>query len=113
MGFNFNTASNVMHGFGNAASGMGQVASALSPSSGSGSGQTSGQFINNAVSGSNTGTGQAQQGAEAMMADMRAINDTQMKLQMETAIMNLMVKMNEALCKFIKAMGDAIKGLAG
>jgi len=36
-----------------------------------------------------------------------------MKMQTEMGQIQMLVKMNEALAKIFKAIGDAIKGLAG
>ena len=49
----------------------------------------------------------------SMMNDIFQTGASQMKSQTEMGQLNMMIKMNEALAKMFKALGDAIKGLAG
>lgn len=49
----------------------------------------------------------------AMMRDMQQTAAMQMKMQTEMAQINMMMKLNESLAKTFKAIGDAVKGLAG
>jgi len=49
----------------------------------------------------------------SMMRDLQATSAMQMKMQTEMGQINMMMKLNEALAKMFKAIGDAVKGLAG
>jgi hypothetical protein len=49
----------------------------------------------------------------SMMGDIQQTTALQMKMQTEMGLLNMMTKLNEAMAKMFKAMGDAIKGLAG
>jgi len=58
----------------------------------------------------------ADQGAFAagqQMQDLQKTSALQMKMQTEQGLINMMVKLNEALAKSFKAIGDSIKGLVG
>ena len=58
----------------------------------------------------------AGQGADIMgnmMGDIQGTSAMQMKMQTEMAQISLMMKLNEALGKILKAIGDAVKSLAG
>jgi hypothetical protein len=48
-----------------------------------------------------------------MMGDIQGTSAMQMKMQTEMAQISLMMKLNEALAKIFKAIGDAVKNLAG
>jgi hypothetical protein len=66
--------------------------------------------------GMNFNHGAASSGANIMNNMMKDIQSTaamQMKMQTEMAQINMMMKLNEALAKMFKAIGDAVKGLAG
>jgi hypothetical protein len=47
-----------------------------------------------------------------MMGQIRETAAQQMKFQTEMGIIQMIVKMNEALAKMFKSIGEAIKGLA-
>jgi len=49
----------------------------------------------------------------SMMQDIQQTGAMQMKMQTEMGQINMMMKLNEALAKMFKAIGDAVKGLAG
>jgi hypothetical protein len=49
----------------------------------------------------------------SMMADLQHTGLQQMRMQTEMGQINMMMKLNEALAKMFKAIGDAVKGLAG
>jgi hypothetical protein len=60
--------------------------------------------------------GAAQQGEQitnSMMGDQMSTAANQMKMQTETGQMQMMIKMNEALAKMFKSIGDAVKNLIG
>jgi hypothetical protein len=61
----------------------------------------------------NQGVRSATDVMNAMMRDMQQTAAMQMKMQTEMAQINMMMKLNEALAKTFKAIGDAVKGLAG
>jgi hypothetical protein len=63
------------------------------------------------VAADHAGTDYAQQDSEAAMGDIKKTAAMQMKQQTEMGILQMMVKLNEALAKMFKALGDAIKGL--
>jgi hypothetical protein len=58
------------------------------------------------------GTDAAATQGNDMMGQIRATAAQQMKFQTEMGIIQMIVKMNEALAKMFKAIGEAIKGLA-
>jgi len=65
------------------------------------------------------GTQMSQQGTSAagsmgndMMAQIQQTGAMQMKFQTEMGILQMMIKMNEALAKMFKSIGEAVKGLA-
>jgi hypothetical protein len=58
------------------------------------------------------GTQSASSDGNAMMAQIQQTAATQMKFQTEMGLIQMIVKMNEALAKMFKAIGEAIKGLA-
>lgn len=58
------------------------------------------------------GTQSASQDGNAMMAQIQQTAAMQMKFQTEMGLIQMIVKMNEALAKMFKAIGEAIKGLA-
>lgn len=58
------------------------------------------------------GTQAASQDGNAMMAQIQQTAAMQMKFQTEMGLIQMIVKMNEALAKMFKAIGEAIKGLA-
>lgn len=58
------------------------------------------------------GVGAAADTGNAAMNQIQQTSAMQMKFQTEMGLLQLMVKMNEALAKLFKAIGEAIKGLA-
>jgi len=58
------------------------------------------------------GTQAASSDGNAMMAQIQQTAAMQMKFQTEMGLIQMIVKMNEALAKMFKAIGEAIKGLA-
>jgi len=48
-----------------------------------------------------------------MMSDLQRTAAMQMRMQTEMGQINMMMKLNEALAKMFKSIGDAVKGLAG
>jgi hypothetical protein len=69
-------------------------------------------FQSGAVQQSAAGTASADSSGNALMAQIQQTAAMQMKFQTEMGIIQLIVKMNEALAKMFKAIGEAIKGLA-
>jgi hypothetical protein len=61
---------------------------------------------------SKAATDTASSDGNAMMDQIRATAAMQMKFQTEMGIIQMIVKMNEALAKMFKSIGEAIKGLA-
>ena len=84
------------------------------PSNGSGVGISNGttQLQNGGAQLSAAGTAQAGSDGNAMMAQIQQTAAMQMKFQTEMGLIQMIVKMNEALAKMFKAIGEAIKGLA-
>jgi hypothetical protein len=72
-----------------------------------------GDFIGQATGMNSGAAAQGQQASDSMMNDLMGTSQMQMKMQSEQGLMNMMVKLNEALAKLFKAIGDAIKGLVG
>ena len=70
-------------------------------------------FADQGVGISQAGADTSNAASDAMMQQMQAVSMQQMKTQTETAIMNLIVNINNALAKVMKAMGSSIKELAG
>jgi hypothetical protein len=58
------------------------------------------------------GTAAAAKDGTDMMAQIQQTAAMQMKFQTEMGLIQMIVKMNEALAKMFKAIGEAIKGLA-
>jgi len=58
------------------------------------------------------GTQAAASDGNAMMAQIQQTAAMQMKFQTEMGLIQMIVKMNEALAKMFKSIGEAIKGLA-
>jgi len=58
------------------------------------------------------GTKAAGDDGNAMMGQIQQTAAMQMKFQTEMGLIQMIVKMNEALAKMFKAIGEAIKGLA-
>lgn len=58
------------------------------------------------------GTGSAAQNGTDLMGQIQQTAAMQMKFQTEMGILQMIIKMNEALAKMFKAIGDAVKGLA-
>jgi hypothetical protein len=50
---------------------------------------------------------------KSMMGDIQESAKHEMEMQTEMGQINMMIKLNEALAKIFKAVGDAVKGLAG
>jgi hypothetical protein len=69
-------------------------------------------FQNGGAQLSAAGTGAAASNGNDMMAQIQQTAAMQMKFQTEMGIIQMIVKMNEALAKMFKAIGEAIKGLA-
>jgi len=72
-----------------------------------------GDFMSQGLGMNSNAAGMGQQIGDQMMGDLQSTNAMQMKMQSEQGLMNMMVKLNEALAKLFKAIGDAIKGLVG
>ena len=72
-----------------------------------------GDFASQVMHTGQEGVDQAEQAGATQMGQMKASSQLQTKMQMEMSQIQLITKMNEALAKMIKAIGDAIKGLAG
>lgn len=58
------------------------------------------------------GTQAAATDGTAMMSQIQQTAAMQMKFQTEMGLIQMIVKMNEALAKMFKSIGEAIKGLA-
>lgn len=88
--------------------------SSTSGSSSSGIGMSAGtqQLQAGGAQLSAAGTQSASQDGNAMMAQIQQTAAMQMKFQTEMGLIQMIVKMNEALAKMFKAIGEAIKGLA-
>lgn len=71
-----------------------------------------GNFTSSALGQGQQGVDAAQQGADGSLAQIKQSSAMQMKMQTEMGQIQMLVKMNEALSKIFKAIGDAIKGLA-
>lgn len=56
--------------------------------------------------------GAADDVGNAQLAQIEQTAAMQMKFQTEMGLIQMMIKMNEALAKMFKAIGEAIKGLA-
>jgi hypothetical protein len=84
----------------------------MSISSGGGASPGMQAFQTGGVQLSQAGTQQAGADGNAMMAQIQQTAAMQMKFQTEMGIIQLLVKMNEALAKMFKSIGEAIKGLA-
>ncbi|MDR7149963.1 hypothetical protein J2W49_001918 [Hydrogenophaga palleronii] len=85
------------------------------PSSGAGNvGMSSGlnMLQNGGAQLSAAGTQAASKDGTDMMAQIQQTAAMQMKFQTEMGLIQMIVKMNEALAKMFKAIGEAIKGLA-
>jgi hypothetical protein len=87
----------------------------ISNTSGSGVGMSSGmqQLQAGGVQLSAAGTKAAAADGGDMMGQIQQTAAMQMKFQTEMGLIQMIVKMNEALAKMFKAIGDAVKGLAG
>ena len=49
----------------------------------------------------------------SMMGDIQQTTAMQMKMQTEMGQLSMISKLNEAMAKIFKAIGEAVKGLAG
>lgn len=80
----------------------------------SGGGMSSGmnQTIQGGVGLSAAGTGAAGSMGGDMMGQIQQTAAMQMKFQTEMGLIQMMIKMNEALAKMFKSIGEAVKGLA-
>ena len=58
------------------------------------------------------GTNAAGSSGDAMMGQIQQTAAMQMKFQTEMGLIQMVTKMNEALAKMFKSIGEAIKGLA-
>lgn len=59
------------------------------------------------------GTADSRTSAEAMQALMRETGMLEIQHQQETGLMQMLLKLSEALSKMFKALGEAVKGLVG
>ena len=86
----------------------------LSPSSSGSIGMSSGTqaLQNGGAQLSAAGTAAASKDGTDMMGQIQQTAAMQMKFQTEMGLIQMIVKMNEALAKMFKAIGEAIKGLA-
>ncbi|HEY9109048.1 MAG TPA: hypothetical protein VIN58_20400 [Roseateles sp.] len=86
----------------------------LSPNSSSSIGMSSGTqaLQNGGTQLSAAGTAAASKDGTDMMAQIQQTAAMQMKFQTEMGLIQMIVKMNEALAKMFKAIGEAVKGLA-
>ncbi len=50
---------------------------------------------------------------DSMMADIQAVAKQQMKMQTQMSQISLVTKLNEAMAKITKSIGDSVKNLAG
>ena len=71
------------------------------------------QFAGQGMQFNNQAAGQGAEIMGSMMGDIQNTSAMQMKMQTESAQINLMMKLNEALGKILKAIGDAVKALCG
>jgi hypothetical protein len=71
------------------------------------------QFSNQGLQLNNQAAGQSAGIMGSMMGDIQGTSAMQMKMQTEMAQISMMMKLNEALAKIFKAIGDAVKNLAG
>ena len=69
-------------------------------------------FIQGGTQMSQQGTATAGNMGNDMMAQIQQTGAMQMKFQTEMGILQMMIKMNEALAKMFKSIGEAVKGLA-
>jgi len=72
-----------------------------------------GSFLSHAIGQGQTGVDNSEQAANAQIGQMQQSSALQIKMQMAMAQIQMTTKFNEALAKMIKAIGDAVKGLAG
>ena len=72
-----------------------------------------GGFMGPGLNFNHQGAQMGMQIGESMMGDIEAMAALQMKMQTEMGLLNMMIKLNEALAKMFKAIGDAVKGLVG
>ena len=70
------------------------------------------QFQNGGAQLSAAGTGAAADDGNAMMGQIQQTAAMQMKVKTEMGIIQMIVKINEALANMFKSIGEAIKGLA-
>ncbi|PIM50879.1 hypothetical protein CS062_22755 [Roseateles chitinivorans] len=83
-----------------------------SGSTGASMGNSMNMFQSGAAGLSAQGTQAAGQDGSAMMDQIQQTAAMQMQFQTQMGIIQMIVKMNEALAKLFKAIGEAIKGLA-
>ncbi|WP_343640927.1 hypothetical protein [Roseateles sp.] len=83
-----------------------------SGSTGASMGNTMNMFQSGAAGLSAQGTQAAGTDGSAMMDQIQQTAAMQMQFQTQMGIIQMVVKMNEALAKLFKAIGEAIKGLA-
>jgi len=93
---------------------MNSVGSSGSSSSGGQVGMSSGTQMlqSGGAQLSAAGTQSAATDGNAMMSQIQQTAAMQMKFQTEMGLIQMIVKMNEALAKMFKSIGEAIKGLA-
>jgi hypothetical protein len=72
-----------------------------------------GGFLGNGMGMNHGAAGDAATIQNSMMGDLQSTAAQQMRMQTEMGQINMMMKLNEALAKMFKAIGDAVKGLAG
>ena len=83
-----------------------------SSSTGASMGNSMNMFQSGAAGLSANGTQAAGTDGAAMMDQIQQTAAMQMQFQTQMGIIQMIVKMNEALAKLFKAIGEAIKGLA-
>jgi hypothetical protein len=72
-----------------------------------------GSFMSGAIGQGQAGVDNSEQAANAQLGQMQQSSALQIKMQMAMAQIQMTTKFNEALAKMLKAIGDAVKGLAG
>jgi len=72
-----------------------------------------GGFLGQGLSYDSQAAGSGASIMNSMMGDIQQTAAMQMRMQTEMGQINMMMKLNEALAKMFKAIGDAVKGLAG
>ncbi|WP_423600145.1 hypothetical protein [Roseateles sp. MS654] len=86
--------------------------SSTTAGNGASMGNSMNMFQSGAAQLSAQGTQAAGKDGSAMMDQIQQTAAMQMQFQTQMGIIQMIVKMNEALAKLFKAIGEAIKGLA-